>query len=171
MVDEHKRRFGALTCCSIDTEYLFETMKSCTVDDGRIFRMVCAVRSLIGAKIFTGTVKDMIRARMVGAKIPHIASILASEDPAIAEEMETLESRKRFDRLMGKCFERGFFCKVAAGRRIYLSTKIKDPVELARKVQESYLRKSELKERQKKGRCIMMKKMLLRQIFIPQGTA
>lgn len=152
--DEHARQSGGLAYCSIGADYYFETRNSYTLETGRRFRMICAVRSLIGSKPWTGTTKDMVRARMIGAKSPVIAEQLTRTNKALKEELEALQSRKRFDRLMDEVASRGFFGKFGKGRRLYLSTEIKDPVKLAAYVAKSF-RKKAYQLREKQARDIM----------------
>jgi hypothetical protein len=150
--DKHKEQFGKLAFCSIEANYYFQTKGAYTIEAARRLRMVCAVRSLIGEKDWTGTTKDMIRGRMIGAKSPAIAEALTRTNKALKEELETLKSRKRFDRFMDECAARGFFGKFGQGRRIYISTQFKDPVDLAAKVAKTFDRKKAYQQREKQAR-------------------
>jgi hypothetical protein len=124
-----------------------------TLDDMRVFRCVAAARSLVGKKHFVGVTKDMLRARMIGGKSPSVAASLAQGAPELKAELDELQSRKRFDRLLTLAASRGFFGKFGKGRRIYLSTEDKDPVALAGRVRTRFDRLTEYRERERTARA------------------
>ncbi len=127
IIAQHEAETGAVAKTSVPADLFWQ---ACYGDPDletmRIFRVVTAVRSLVGKKLFTGTTKNMIRARMVGAKSPAIASMLAERFEAVRDELEALQSRKRFDRIIREGAVRGFYTKYGWGQRLYLSTAIKD---------------------------------------------
>ncbi len=152
IVDGHASKFGAVCMATVPAKYFFETIDNAgDLDSMRLFRMVCAARSLIGKKRFTGTTKDMIRARMIGAKSPAVASVMASDSEPLQDELDAMGSRKRFDRLMDECAIRRFFCKVTleGGRRMNLSTTIMEPDSL-RALVENCMKKTR-REAYRKG--------------------
>lgn len=132
--DAHEIKYGNDASASVPFEYFRETWDAMrTATDApehtelmRIFRMVCAVRSLIGKKSMVRTTKDMLRARCIGGKSVSVGQAIATNSPAIATELELLQSRKRFDRLLDVGAMRGFYSKLGIDRCIYLST---DPIE------------------------------------------
>lgn len=92
------------------------------ITEMRLFRMVAAVRSLIGEKTLTGTTKDMLRARCIGGKSPKVASAILKKSPAFITESTELESRWKFDKVLNEGGTRGFYTNVGMYRRIFLST-------------------------------------------------
>jgi hypothetical protein len=133
LVDNHQRAHGALCLASVPVDYFKQAGLSAGDPDAmRLFRMVCAVRSLVGKKPFVGTTKNMIRARMIGAKSPAVARALTADSEPLREELDAMGSRKRFDRLMEECTRREFFCRVTltGGRRMNLSTTVMHPGKL-----------------------------------------
>lgn len=153
-VSEHESRHGKDATASVPAGYLFEMLDSQpTLDDMRILRVVAAVRSLVGKKHFVGVTKDMLRARMIGGKSPSVAASLAQGAPELKAELDELQSRKRFDRLLTLAASRGFFGKFGKGRRIYLSTEDKDPVALAGRVRTRFDRLTEYRERERRARA------------------
>ncbi len=140
-LDAHRQRFGALSFASVPADFFRDTLAEwCNEDAMRLFRLVCAVRSL-GDKTFCGTTKDMIRYRMIGAKSQAVAISMMNDVAALKYEFEELRSRKRFDRLANLASQRGFLGKWGKGRRLYLSTKIHDPDRLAACVRADYDRR------------------------------
>ena len=147
----HEYDNGRDAPASLPSNYFLEVCNSNpTLEDMRLLRMVAAVRSLVGAKRFTGSTKDMIRARMLGGKSPAVARGLVERNPDLRAEHEAMQSRYRFDRIIDDGAVRGFYQKVGAGRRVYLSTAAKDPAELHRMIQKKpALRKAyRLRERE-----------------------
>lgn len=153
-VSEHETRHGKDATASVPADYFFEVLDNRpTLDDMRVFRCVAAVRSLVGKKHFVGVTKDMLRARMIGGKSPSVAASLAQGAPELKAELDELQSRKRFDRLLTLAASRGFFGKFGKGRRIYLSTEDKDPVALAGRVRTRFDRLTEYRERERTARA------------------
>ena len=153
-VSEHESRHGKSVFASVPADYFFETHDgNPTADDLRVFRCVAAARSLVGKKHFVGVTKDMLRARMIGGKSPSVAASLAQGAPELKAELDELQSRKRFDRLLTLAASRGFFGKFGKGRRIYLSTEDKDPVALAGRVRTRFDRLTEYRERERTARA------------------
>jgi len=152
-VSEHESRHGKDATASVPADYFFEVLDNKpTLDDMRVFRCVAAARSLVGKKHFVGVTKDMLRARMIGGKSPSVAASLAQGAPELKAELDELQSRKRFDRLLTLAASRGFFGKFGKGRRIYLSTEDKDPVALAGRVRTRFDRLTEYRERERTAR-------------------
>ena len=152
-VSEHETRHGKDATASVPADYFFEVLDNKpTLDDMRVFRCVAAARSLVGKKHFVGVTKDMLRARMIGGKSPSVAASLAQGAPELKAELDELQSRKRFDRLLTLAASRGFFGKFGKGRRIYLSTEDKDPVALAGRVRTRFDRLTEYRERERAAR-------------------
>lgn len=153
-VSEHESRHGKDATASVPADYFFEVLDNKpTLDDMRVFRCVAAARSLVGKKHFVGVTKDMLRARMIGGKSPSVAASLAQGAPELKAELDELQSRKRFDRLLTLAASRGFFGKFGKGRRIYLSTEDKDPVALAGRVRTRFDRLTEYRERERTARA------------------
>ena len=153
-VSEHETRHGKDATASVPADYFFEVLDNKpTLDDMRVFRCVAAARSLVGKKHFVGVTKDMLRARMIGGKSPSVAASLAQGTPELKAELDELQSRKRFDRLLTLAASRGFFGKFGKGRRIYLSTEDKDPVALAGRVRTRFDRLTEYRERERTARA------------------
>jgi hypothetical protein len=131
--DAHAAQFGAVCYASAPADYFFETADCSPGPDGmRLFRMVCAARSLVGTKRFTGTTKDMVCSRMIGAKSSVVAAAMVAASDHLRDELDALRSRKRFDRLIEECTMRRFFCKatLSGGRRINISTTLTDTAAL-----------------------------------------
>ncbi|MBU0676921.1 MAG: hypothetical protein KJ626_02300 [Verrucomicrobia bacterium] len=131
-LEAYAARTGPLAYASVPASYFFEVYDSTKdIETMRLFRCVAAVRSLVGKKRFAGTVKDMLRARMMGAKSTGCLSSLDENCEALHAEYEELKSRYRFDRILREGAVRGFYVKLGLGRRVYLSLKAKDPNDLA----------------------------------------
>ncbi len=154
-VQDHEAAHGKTVFASVHADYFFETLDNeQTLDDLRVFRSVCAVRSLVGKKAFSGVTKDMLRARMIGGKNPSVASVLAERDPALLAELDALQSRKRLDRILTLAASRKFFGKFGKGRRVYVSIEAKRPDVLAGLVSRRFtaLGKYQAQERQARRR-------------------
>jgi len=154
-INIHAREHGALVSASCPADYFFETLEKTTDPEVmRLFRCVVAVRSLVGSKDFTGTTKDMIRARMVGAKSPAVAEVIASNSEPVRDELDALSSRKRFDRILTEGAVRKFYGKFGAGRRVYLSLSVKDPAELSAMVARRFARHADYKTAEQQARVL-----------------
>lgn len=125
-----QREHGHDASASIPVKYFQDTWNVVQKPDNeqniitemRLFRMVAAVRSLIGGKALTGTTKDMLRARCIGGKSPKVASAILKKSPALIKESSELESRWKFDKVLNEGGTRGFYTSVGMYRRIFLST-------------------------------------------------
>jgi hypothetical protein len=143
-VANHKYAHGALVCVGVPAELVFETIDQAgNVDTLRLFRMVCAVRSIIGNKTTAGTTKDFIRARMIGAKTPAIAAKLLMANKEIRSEHKLMKSRKRIDRILMEGAIRKFYGKLGTGRRVHLSLEIKEPAQLKATIKTKMARRKE----------------------------
>jgi len=154
-IDRHASTTGKLAPANVPADYFYETLQNpANIEAMRLFRMVCAVRSLIGKKKFTGTTKDMLRARMIGAKTTALAATVAAGNRVIKREMAALQSRKRFDRILTEAAVRGFFTKLGMGRRIYLSTDpdLRTPEKLAACVKAKFNRHQRYKDAERAAR-------------------
>lgn len=152
-IDKHAQAHGPLVSASCPADYFNETVsKTADVEAMRMFRTVCAVRSLIGSKRFCGTTKDMLRARMIGAKSPAVATTISSQSKAVKTEQDALASRKRFDRILTDGAVRGFYGKYGKGRRVYLSLVVRDPAPLAAMVQKRFGQRAEYLAREAAAR-------------------
>lgn len=152
-VQDHEAEHGKTVFASVHADYFFETLDNePTLDDLRVFRSVCAVRSLVGKKAFTGVTKDMLRARMIGGKNPSVASVLAGRDPALLTELAALQSRKRLDRILTLGAVRKFYGKFGKGRRVYVSTEAKDPAVLADMVSRRFTALDKYQEQERQAR-------------------
>ncbi len=152
-IDKHAQAHGPLVSASCPADYFNETVsKTADVESMRMFRTVCAVRSLIGSKQFCGTTKDMLRARMIGAKSPVVATTISSQSKAVKTEQTALASRKRFDRILADGAVRGFYGKYGEGRRIHLSLNTKDPAVLAGMVKTRKSKRAEYLAREAAAR-------------------
>jgi hypothetical protein len=152
-IDKHEQAHGPLAFATCPADYFFETWKkTADIEAMRLFRCVCAVRSVIGKKPFTGTTKDMLRARMIGAKTPAIAKAMAADSLAIRTELDSLASRSRFDRILTEGAVRKFYCKFGIGRRVYLSTEAKDPAMLAGMVKKRFNRHQDYATAERRAR-------------------
>ncbi len=140
---------------SLPSNYFLEVLNSNpTLEDMRLLRMVAAVRSLVGSKRFTGSTKDMIRARMLGGKSPAVARSLTAKNPDLRAEHEAMMSRYRFDRIIDDGAVRGFYQKVGAGRRVYLSTTAKNPAELHLMIQKKPALRKAYRLREREARTL-----------------
>lgn len=152
-IAQHANLFGTLAPASIPASFFFETLSNFKDEEAiRLFRCVCAVRSMIGQKRFVGTTKDMLRARMIGAKTHAIAEAMAAQSEPLRAELEALGSRKRFDRILTEGAVRKFYGKFGTGRRIYLSLTAKDPDTLATMVGKKSNRHDNYKTSEQKAR-------------------
>ncbi len=131
-VDQHESDHGAICMTSIPVDFFNECQNQANnIESMRLFRMVCAVRSLVGKKRFTGTTKDMLRARSIGGKSPAVATAMIGDSEPMRDESQAMESRFRFDRILTEGGIRKFYVSMGAGRRVYLSTIAKDHHDLA----------------------------------------
>ena len=129
-IEAFQREHGHDASASIPVKYFQDTWnivfkpdnEQTTITEMRLFRMVAAVRSLIGEKTMTGTTKDMLRARCIGGKSPKVASAIVKKSPDLIKESTELESRWKFDKVLNEGGTRGFYTNVGMYRRIFLST-------------------------------------------------
>ena len=155
IVSAHEYRHGKDASASLPSDYILAVLNSNpALEDMRLLRMVAAVRSLVGSKRFTGTTKDMLRARMLGGKSPAVVRDLVAKNPALRAEHEAMRSRYRFDRIIDDGAVRGFYQKVGAGRRIYLSTEAKNPAELHRMIQKKPALRKAYRLREREARTL-----------------
>lgn len=83
-----------------------------------------AIKSIQGQKDFTGTNKEMVCARMIGAKTPDIAKQLI-KDKAINKVFLKYKARYFFDQLLLELQIKSFItAKITYGRSVYLSTQL-----------------------------------------------
>ena len=151
----HEHDNGKDAPASLPSDYFLQVCNSNpTLDEMRLFRMVAAVRSIVGSKRFTGSTKNMIRARMLGAKKPTIASGLVAQNPDLRAEHDAMQSRFRFDRIIDDGAVRGFYQKVGAGRRVYLSTLAKNPAELIGMIQKKPALRKAYRQREREARTL-----------------
>lgn len=137
LVKQHEAQHGTDAPATVPRNYFWETLETARNEqDGnrlleamRLFRMVAAVRGLIGKKQIARTNKDMIRARCIGGKSPAVARQLAARNPLLQAELEALQSRYRFDRILNEGGGRNFYLNVGIGRGIHLSTLLQDEKE------------------------------------------
>ncbi len=129
-LEAFQREHGHDASASIPVEYFKDILNIVRKPDNerntaaemRLFRMVAAVRSLIGGKALTGTTKDMLRARCIGGKSPKVASAILKKSPELISESNELKSRWKFDKVLNEGGTRGFYTNVGMYRRIFLST-------------------------------------------------
>lgn len=152
-IDKYAQEHGVLVWATCPADYFKDTYrKNSDPEAMRIFRCVVAVRSLVGAKQFTGTTKDMLRARMIGGKTPAVAEVMAAQSEPLSVELNKLGSRKRFDRILTEGAVRKFYGKFGTGRRVYLSLTAKDPETLATMVNKKLNRHASYKASEQKAR-------------------
>lgn len=152
-VQRHASEHGPLVSASIPGKYFFETISKASDPEAmRLFRCVAAVRSLVGSKRFTGTTKDMLRARMIGAKSAAVAEAMAAQSEALRVELKALGSRKRFDRILTEGATRGFYVKLGMGRRIYLSLDAANPEALGVMIGKRFNRQAQYRTREAAAR-------------------
>lgn len=129
-LEAFQREHGHDASASIPVEYFKDILNIVRKPDNerntaaemRLFRMVAAVRSLIGEKTMTGTTKDMLRARCIGGKSPKVASAILKKSPELISESNELKSRWKFDKVLNEGSTRGFYTNVGMYCRIFLST-------------------------------------------------
>jgi len=100
----------------------------------RLFRMVCAIRGMVGTASYYSTVKKAIAARCVGAKTAEVAALMAAQNPKICEELHALRpDGKTFGTIIELGASRGFYTclGVREHRCIYLSIKARTQEQLA----------------------------------------
>lgn len=108
--------------------------KAQTVKQLRLFRMVCAVRSIVGDSPFYGTTKKIIAARCIGATTGEIAEVMAEQNPRVREELHVLRpAGKTFDTIIKLGRKRRFYVHEGSRERrcIYLSTTAETRAQLA----------------------------------------
>jgi len=138
-VTAHEAKYGRDALATVPIDLLLEAMSQAEdIHFMRMFRAVCASRSILGRKTYVGTNKETIRARMIGAKTKEIGATLKDACLVLAEEGACLKKRRRFDLLMGKLERRGFFRKYGAYRKIYLSTQIAERSRLIEQVDRQH---------------------------------
>jgi len=86
------------------------------------FCCICAIKSLIGQKIFVSTTKDAITRRMFGCKNSMSFDVLCQEKPEILKIAEKTSKRYHFDKLLNSLEVEGCLkARVGTNRKIYLS--------------------------------------------------
>ncbi len=127
----HEAEFGSLAFASVDAAYFRDCRKRADDPDAmRLFRFVCAVRSLIGKKRIVGTTKDMLRARIIGAKNKDVASRMIGRDIDLLAGHEDMKSRKRFDRICDLGATRKFYGKFGKFPFINFSLELTTPAAI-----------------------------------------
>jgi hypothetical protein len=128
---------------SIKYEWIIDTI------NGKIplelFRMICAIRSIVGKKKFAITNRKMIVSRMFGLRSSKFTYNLGKKE---SEQYSYYTKRYPFDKLMNNAADRGFFAKIPAHRGYYISKELTTD-ELATKVKTSIQKKQDKRKREK----------------------
>ena len=112
---EFEHTYGSDAWTSVKTSYLFDAR------DGKLpidlFRLVCAVKSVIGKRNFNKTYKNVILRRMFGAKKPDLMQ------PEDKENYEFLSRRRQWNNLIDKAEQRNLLTFIPANRGYFVSIK------------------------------------------------
>jgi len=115
--NKHHKTSAKVPIVSIRTDWVFDTREGKIPLD--LFRIVCAIRSIVGRSEFSKTNKKLITSRMFGLRNYKAIQTLSDQEKA---EREYYMNRYRFNRLINRAVERGFVAKIPAGRGFYVSS-------------------------------------------------
>lgn len=89
------------------------------------FCTICAIKSLIGTKLYIATTKETIKRRIFGCKNTSSLTQFCAESPEIAKKVERLTKRYHFDKLLNSILDEGYLKgRLGKQRRLVLSFKI-----------------------------------------------
>jgi len=100
---------------SVKTSYLFDARDGQLPID--LFRLVCAVKSIIGKRNFNKTYKNVVLSRMFGAKKPDLMQ------PDDKEKYDKLSRRRQWNNLIDKAEQRTLLTFIPASRGYFVSIK------------------------------------------------
>jgi hypothetical protein len=153
---EHEAMHGKQPMPSISIDMLFDYKKN--PQDLELLMSYISIKSLIGQYKFTGTCKDVIVMRMIGAKSSK-ALENALKNKTLKSIYDKYSKRYWFDKLIKDLFDRDFLqSKIGLKRKIYLSTTLNFDelgVEIAK-----MLKSKDLKNKEKQA-----KEKLLQQLY------
>lgn len=117
-LNEFERTNGGDVWTSVKTTYLFDARDGQLPVD--LFRLVCAVKSIIGKRNFNKTYKKIILSRMFGAKKEHLIP------PENKDEYNKLSRRRQWNNLIDKAEQRNLLTFIPANRGYFVSIKYSD---------------------------------------------
>jgi hypothetical protein len=102
-------------------------------NDINLLRAYIGIKSLIGRNNFATTHKSVILSRMLGCKSNEALTAFLSENDDAKETYDKYSGRKRMDKLLFQLMERKLVTVLSRRHesRIYVSTKLRTPMELA----------------------------------------
>ena len=153
---KHESMHGKQPMPSVNTELLFSFRDN--PQNIELFMAYAAIKSLIGQGKFTGTCRQVIVMRMIGAKSKDALGY-ALKDKTLKKIYDKYFNRYWFDKLLNELLSRNFLkSKLGFKRKIYLSTKYdfnELPIEVAK-----LIKSKDMKSKEKQA-----KKELLQQLY------
>jgi len=144
-LDSRKKMYGKLNKIHREGDAIVSINKNLLFDyrDGKLpedmFRLICAVKSVIGMRNFNKTYKSVLLSRMFGAKNQEILDKVL-QDEETRGKYEFLMRRRQFDSLLNRAVDRGLFTIIPASRGYFVSTRYDEE-----KLQEQIKKRSTMK--------------------------
>ena len=116
--------------------------------DINLLRAYIGIKSIIGRNNFATTHKSVILSRMLGCKSNEALTAFLSENDDAKETYDKYSGRKRMDKLLFQLMERKLVTVLSRRHenRIYVSTKLRTPVELATAISQKREEKNLLQQ-------------------------
>jgi len=117
-------------------------------NDINLLRAYIGIKSIIGRNNFATTHKSVILSRMLGCKSNEALTAFLSENDDAKETYDKYSGRKRMDKLLFQLMERKLVTVLSRRHenRIYVSTKLRTPVELATAISQKREEKNLLQQ-------------------------
>jgi hypothetical protein len=138
-LEQFEKQYGKDARASIRIDWLEDAKNGKISFD--LFRLIVAIKSIIGKKNFAKTYKNVLIYRILGCKFKDAIT------PEMKEDFEFWNRRRQFNKLMNTAVNRGFLQRLSSkgSRGFYISTKYKTGKDL----QEAIIAKQEKWESKK----------------------
>jgi hypothetical protein len=118
-INEYEGIHGPDAWTSISNKLLFDAFsQEADVDH---FRLVAAVKSVVGKRNFNDTYKAVLLCRMFGCKKQSILNSLFEADPDLRAKHEFLSRRRQWEKLIDTAEDKGYFTYYSTGRQFFVS--------------------------------------------------
>lgn len=118
-IRQHETTHGPDAWTSVNTNLLYNTYNQ----EAEInhFRLIAAVKSVVGKRNFNDTYKSVLLCRMFGCKKQGILTTLFETNPELKAKHEYLSRRRQWERLIDTAEEKGYFSYYSTGRQFFVS--------------------------------------------------
>lgn len=118
-INEYEGMYGPDAWTSVNNKLLFDTYnQEADIDH---FRLVAAVKSVVGKRNYNDTYKSVLLCRMFGCKKQGILNALFDVEPELRAKHETLSRRRQWEKLIDTAEEKGHFTYYSTGRQFFVS--------------------------------------------------